>query len=58
MREVGDKRLNPVVNFATVGTAAAAARLAANPFSVMKIWAEAGIPGGRNGSMQTVGWVM
>uniref|UniRef100_A0A914XIY6 Uncharacterized protein n=1 Tax=Plectus sambesii TaxID=2011161 RepID=A0A914XIY6_9BILA len=57
MRDVGDKRLNSVVNFATVGTAAAAARLAVNPYSVAKIWVETGVPGGKSGSFQAMNWI-
>lgn len=57
MREVADRRLNAVQNFLIAGTAATAGRLFVHPFSVMKIYGEVGVPGGKMGMSQTYRWI-
>ncbi|VDP04298.1 unnamed protein product [Soboliphyme baturini] len=57
MRITSDQRLDPAQNFVIAGTAAAVGRLAANPFSVAKIWGEAGRPGGKMGPVMALYWI-
>jgi len=58
MRETGDKRIYPIGNFLIAGISASAARAAANPYSVVKIIAEVGAPGGKTGFLGGFYWLI
>lgn len=58
MRETGHKRIHPIGNFLIAGISASAARAAANPYSVVKIIAEVGAPGGKTGFVGGFYWLL
>lgn len=57
MRETSHPSLNAFGNFVVAGSAAVPARLAVHPFSVIRICAQAGVPGHKTGPSQSAIWI-
>lgn len=53
----GEQRLNPVIAFVANGAAAAIARGAVNPWSVMKIRSQVGVTGSKMGLYPNAYWI-